>query len=77
MFPRPACGVNALQTAGETVGFTGDILFEGLKAATPDFIEKPVGDVLKYGVEKAGETRIGQMVGQTFQKGAESREIVK
>lgn len=40
-------GSKILQTVGQGAGFIGDVAFEGVKAVTPEFIEKPVGEAVK------------------------------
>lgn len=52
----------ALQTLGQGAGFVGDISLEGLKAITPEKIEKPVTEFVQKGVEKVASTDAGQSV---------------
>lgn len=53
-------GSKALQTLGQGAGFVGDVAFEGIKAVTPDFIEKPVGEFVGGAVKKVAETKPAQ-----------------
>lgn len=70
-------GSGLLQAAGEGAGFlAGDIPLEALKAVTPDFIEKPAGELIKKGVEKAA-TLIPQSVKDTIAEHPEAARNVE
>lgn len=57
-----------LQTTGQIAGAAGDIGFAALKAATPEFIEKPVGAAITKGVQKIAETKPVQLGIEKYQE---------
>lgn len=60
-----AAGV--LRTSGQVAGLIGDVAFEGLKAVTPDFIEKPVGKALGSAAQTVAQTLPVQRAMQGYQ----------